>query len=161
MFLLFFLQRETSLCKRFTKFVTKYDLMTADTLIVPIVDPTTTQAEEPAKAHSPLSSPSKEASVKSPSSSPSATTNVITSSAKPISLTNQPTTPPSTTTAAQPQQVSPTVTSSSPPPSSNAEETMHGSPQSPLSTTTLSSVEAEDSNVEELGSKKTAEESEA
>ena len=29
-------ERETSLCKRFTKFVTKYDLMTSETLIVPI-----------------------------------------------------------------------------------------------------------------------------
>jgi hypothetical protein len=29
---------ETSLCRRFTKFVTKYDLMTNDTLIVPIPD---------------------------------------------------------------------------------------------------------------------------
>lgn len=29
-------EKETSLCQRFTKFVTKYDLMTSDTLIVPI-----------------------------------------------------------------------------------------------------------------------------
>lgn len=29
-------EKETSLCRRFTRFVTKYDLMTSDTLIVPI-----------------------------------------------------------------------------------------------------------------------------
>lgn len=33
-------ERETSLCKRFTKFVLKYDLMTSDILIVPIQDET-------------------------------------------------------------------------------------------------------------------------
>lgn len=38
-------QKETSLCQRFTKYVTKYDLMTSDTLIVPIP-----QAETPVEA---------------------------------------------------------------------------------------------------------------
>ncbi len=33
-----FFQKETSLCERFTKFVLKYDLMTNDTLIVPILE---------------------------------------------------------------------------------------------------------------------------
>ena len=31
-----YLKKETSLCQRFTKFVIKYDLMTSDTLIVPV-----------------------------------------------------------------------------------------------------------------------------
>lgn len=34
----FFLQNETHLCKRFTRFVTKYDLMSRDNLIVPIFE---------------------------------------------------------------------------------------------------------------------------
>ncbi len=33
-----FIKAATSLCERFTKFVTKYELMTSDTLIVPIKD---------------------------------------------------------------------------------------------------------------------------
>ena len=31
-------QNETHLCRRFTRFVTKYDLMSKDNLIVPILD---------------------------------------------------------------------------------------------------------------------------
>jgi hypothetical protein len=37
---------ETSLCKRFTKFVLKYDLMTSETLIVPIDEQQNTQSNE-------------------------------------------------------------------------------------------------------------------
>lgn len=36
MFIFFYFKKETSLCKRFTKFVIKNDLMTSDSLIVPI-----------------------------------------------------------------------------------------------------------------------------
>lgn len=34
----FFLQNETHLCRRFSRFVTKYDLMSKDNLIVPILE---------------------------------------------------------------------------------------------------------------------------
>ena len=34
----FLLQNETNLCKRFTIFVTKYNLMSKENLIVPILD---------------------------------------------------------------------------------------------------------------------------
>jgi hypothetical protein len=37
-------EKETSLCKRFTKFVLKYDLMTSDILIVPIQGETTSSS---------------------------------------------------------------------------------------------------------------------
>ena len=42
----FFFQKETSLCERFTKFVLKYDLMTNDTLIVPILENTELKTKE-------------------------------------------------------------------------------------------------------------------
>lgn len=35
---LFYLQNETYLCRRFTNFVTKYNLMSKDNLIVPILE---------------------------------------------------------------------------------------------------------------------------
>jgi len=37
-FVFFVFQNETSLCKRFTVFVTKYNLMSKDNLIVPILE---------------------------------------------------------------------------------------------------------------------------
>lgn len=37
-FFFFFLQNETFLCHRFTKFVMKYNLMSKDNLIVPILE---------------------------------------------------------------------------------------------------------------------------
>ena len=38
LFFLFHLQNETFLCRRFTTFVTKYNLMSKDNLIVPILE---------------------------------------------------------------------------------------------------------------------------
>ena len=43
-------QKATSLCQRFTKFVTKYDLMTNDSLIVPIQQDGASNNEEQDKS---------------------------------------------------------------------------------------------------------------
>ncbi|KAH7967365.1 hypothetical protein HPB49_024312 [Dermacentor silvarum] len=48
MCLFFYLQKQTCLCRRFTTFVTKYNLMSKDNLIVPILDEELTAGESEA-----------------------------------------------------------------------------------------------------------------
>jgi hypothetical protein len=50
-------EKETSLCKRFTKFVIKYELMTADSLIVPMEEPAAEASESPSPSSSSSTSP--------------------------------------------------------------------------------------------------------
>ena len=56
MYLLFYFQNETALCRRFTTFVTKYNLMSKDNLIVPILEeqqgePTESEAWRSCQSH--------------------------------------------------------------------------------------------------------------
>ena len=46
---MFYFQNEAALCKRFTTFVTKYNLMSKDNLIVPILEEQNTE-EEPGES---------------------------------------------------------------------------------------------------------------
>jgi len=116
-------ERETSLCKRFTKFVIKYDLMTSDTLIVPI--DVESGATESSSSSSPSPSPSKPEGDESSSPEKLETTTTTT------------TTVPATTTTTSSSIVidknplsssSSSSSSSSPPPSLSASSSQNSPP---------------------------------
>lgn len=78
-------KRDTSLCKRFTRFVIKYELMTPDSLIVPIEEPASSSVSSSSTSTTSSSSSSSASSTSSSSSSPTTSSSSTSSSSPPSS----------------------------------------------------------------------------